>query len=212
LKNKIRPRISFFILLLVNLLPVLGVFLFNWNVFIIIFLYWLENVITGFYNVLRMLTLGPYNVIHWVGKIFTATFFTFHYGMFTAVHGIFVITLFGRETVKDLGNIDPAIIFSIITKYKLVYVVLALFLSHGISFLINYIGSGEYQRTNLKTLMMRPYTRIIVLHLVVLAGGFFVMALKSPQIGIILLVFLKTTFDLKSHKKEHGKDKKQLTG
>lgn len=205
-----KPRITLLLLLLVNLLPVLGVFFLDWNVFVLIFLYWLENVLTGFFNILRMLLVQPWHILHWIGKLFTITFFTFHYGMFTAVHGIFVVMLFGGNTISNTGSMNFNIVFNIISEYKLLYIVLALFLSHGLSFLINYIGKKEYQDTNLKKLMGRPYSRVVILHIVVLVGGFFVMALKSPKLGIVLLVFLKTFFDLVAHKREHAKDKKQL--
>jgi hypothetical protein len=210
MQNDLKPKITLIMLLTVNLLPLLGVYLLGWNVFVLIFLYWLENVITGFFNILRMLVLQPWHILHWFGKLFTVGFFTFHYGMFTAVHGVFVIMLFGGESITNRGTISPSIIFDIISKYQLIYIVLALYLSHGLSYLINYIGGKEYQKTNLKILMGRPYGRIIILHIVVLIGGFFVLALKSPKLGIVLLVFLKTFFDLAAHRKEHVKNKKQL--
>ncbi len=205
-----KPTITLIVMLLVNLLPLLGVFFLNWNVFVLIFLYWLENVITGFYNILRMLVVKPWNILHWIAKLFTVTFFTIHYGMFTLVHGVFVIMLFGGEAYRSLGTINPHIILSIISEYRLLYIVLALFLSHGISFIVNYIAGKEYQKADLKTIMFRPYGRIIILHFVVLIGGFLVMALRSPKLGIVLLVCLKTLFDLTAHRKEHSPDKKKL--
>jgi len=206
-EEKTGSKITLITLLGVNLIPIFGVFLLGWNTFAVIFIYWLENIITGFFNVLRMLIIQPWHIIHWIGKLFMAGFFTFHYGMFTAVHGLFVIILFGKESMPSAGLPTPSIIIEIIVKNQLIFAVLALFLSHGLSFLINFIGKQEYKTLTLKYLMARPYTRVIVLHLVVLAGGFFITLLKAPKIGIILLVILKTIFDLKAHNREYKKIK-----
>jgi len=70
---------------------------------------------------------------------------------------------------------------------------LALAVSHTISFFVNYIGKGEYRQTSLQRLMVQPYTRVIILHITVLIGGFLVMLLGSPVVGLILLIALKLT-------------------
>ena len=46
-------------LLLVNLLPVVGVLGFGWNTFNVVFVYWLENVIIGVINLLKIVTCWP---------------------------------------------------------------------------------------------------------------------------------------------------------
>jgi hypothetical protein len=81
----------------------------------------------------------------------------------------------------------------------------ALALSRGISFATNYIGSGEYQRASLQQLMAQPYGRIVVMHIAILGGGFLMMALHSPVWGLLLLVALKTTLDLRGHFAERQK-------
>ena len=47
-------RYSLPALILSNLVPVAGVILFDWNVSAILLLYWAENAIIGFFNVLKM--------------------------------------------------------------------------------------------------------------------------------------------------------------
>jgi hypothetical protein len=51
--------------------------------------------------------------------------------------------------------------------------------------------------------MAQPYGRVVILHLTILLGGFMVMALGSPMIGLILLITLKTFVDIKAHLKQH---------
>src|SRR5580693_9053500 len=89
-------------LLIANLSPLVAVFVFHWDVFSILFLFWLENVIVGGVNVLKMILAGtgakdlpPYgSTVFWVIKIFLIPFFCLHYGMFTFVHGMFIVGIF----------------------------------------------------------------------------------------------------------------------
>ena len=88
-------RPSVIALVLANLVPVFGVLFLHWEVFPLMFLFWSENAIIGVLNVLKMLTANPESPVSWAGKLFIIPFFCVHYGMFTFVHGIFVIALFG---------------------------------------------------------------------------------------------------------------------
>jgi hypothetical protein len=53
--------------------------------------------------------------------------------------------------------------------------------------------------------MGKPYARVAILHLVIILGGFLLMALKSPLVGLLLLIVLKIIFDLRNHIREHAK-------
>jgi hypothetical protein len=53
--------------------------------------------------------------------------------------------------------------------------------------------------------MQQPYGRIVVLHLTILGGGFLMLALHSPAVGLLLLVALKTALDLRGHFAERKK-------
>lgn len=46
-------------LIAANFIPLVGIMLFGWSTFEVIFVYWLENVILGGLNVIRMLTCDP---------------------------------------------------------------------------------------------------------------------------------------------------------
>jgi len=85
----------------------------------------------------------------------------------------------------------------------MIWAVIGLFISHGVSFVENYILGQEYKTGSLKKLMHQPYKRIIVMHIAILAGGIFVMQLDSPMPLLIALVLLKIFFDLHLHKKSH---------
>ncbi len=191
------------ILFLANAIPLLGVALLGWDVFPIVFLYWLENVVVGAFNVLRLVSARPREVDHWVGKVFLVPFFVFHYGMFTMVHGVFVFNLFGRD--RGFHGFFPSLeaIWSTVREYGLLWAVLALLLSHAFSYGWNYLGNGEFRTATLRTLMHQPYRRVVVLHVVILFGGFAVLALGEPIAALLLLVLLKTGIDWAAHLREH---------
>src|SRR5688572_28095383 len=83
------------VLVAANLVPLAGVLFLDWSVFATLLVFWVENVIVGAFNVLRMLVAQPQIGAMWAAKLFMIPFFTFHYGMFVTVHGVFVLALFG---------------------------------------------------------------------------------------------------------------------
>jgi hypothetical protein len=190
-------------LIAANLVPLAGVFLFGWKVFPLLLLFWFENVIIGFFNALKMVFATPDQKFQWAAKLFIVPFFCFHYGMFTFVHGVFVVALFGGGTNR--GFPSPATFLNEMIEQKLVWAGLGLFVSHGISVAHNYLIGGEFRRAGVQSLMTQPYGRIVVLHVTILLGGFLMMALKSPALGLVLLVVLKVLLDLRAHLAERVK-------
>jgi uncharacterized protein DUF6498 len=194
---------SALVLVAANLVPLAGVLLFGWTVFATLLLFWVENLIVGAFNVLRMLVAQPQNGAMWAAKLFMIPFFTFHYGMFVTVHGVFVLTLFGGG-FAGRGFPTPATYVHAVQVAGVAPAAWGLALSHAVSFAFNYIGSGEYKSALVPALMFRPYGRVMVLHVVILGGGFLVAMLGSPLIPLALLVVLKTGLDLFSHVREHA--------
>ena len=190
-------------LVLANAVPLVGVLLLGWTVFPLLLLYWLENVVVGAFNVLKMLLAKPAEPVYWAGKLFLIPFFIVHFGGFTFVHGVLVVAFFGPKGIQpfDLLTAVPAAI----RANQLGWGVLSLIASHGFSFYWNYVKNGEYQRASLQALMGQPYGRVIVLHLTVLFGGWIVMLLGSPVGALLVLVALKTAADWRGHRAERRK-------
>ena len=191
---------SLLVLGLANALPIAGVLLLGWKVFPFVLLYWLENVVVGGFNVGKLLLAQPQEPAYSVGKLFLIPFFVFHFGMFTLVHGVFVFALFGAKSLPRFDSL--AELPEAIRAYHLGWGVLALVVSHGLSFYWNYFENGEYRRASLPILMMQPYARLVVLHLAVLFGGWIVLTLGSPLLALLVLVALKTAADVRAHQAE----------
>ncbi len=193
---------SALVLVAANLVPLVGVLGFHWTVFSVLLLYWCENVVVGAFNILRMLAASPKDIAVDAGKLFLIPFFTFHYGMFAMVHGIFVLTLFGPG---GRFSPSPAAFIAAVSAAGVWYGVLAIVLSHGFSFLHNYIAGGEFRRASLQQLMFQPYARVMVLHVTILVGGFAAKAMGAPVAALIVLIALKTGIDLRAHLAERSK-------
>jgi hypothetical protein len=216
--RNIVPRLPLISLLAANAVPLFGVLFLKWDAFNIVLLYWAENLAVGFYNVLKMALVKVKEPKEHLGKLFVIPFFIIHFGGFTGIHGIFVLMMFGKSDgdfmdrtswpcflafVQILLNVVREALSIMTPQMRLA--VLALFASHGISFVYNYLIKGEYARTNLGKLMAAPYGRVVVMHVAIIAGGFVLVALKSPVALLLVLVVLKTFLDVKLHLYEHSK-------
>ena len=151
-----------------------------------------------------------------IGRIALAVFFLIHYGMFWLVHGIFVFALpsflDGSGSAPLVGCGDPnasggllacGTPFGSLDSSSVAITAAVLFLSHGASFFLNYIGHGEYVTASPTRQMAAPYTRVVILHVTIIAGAFVVATLGAPLGALLILVILKTAFDLGLHLREH---------
>lgn len=185
-----------------NLIPLLGALLWGWSVFDIVVLYWVENVIVGLINAVRMMLISNKGDggAAFLEKGFSAGFFLVHYGIFTVVHGVFVFSLLGGGFPGNGQKADPGVLFD-----KLGWAVLALIGSHLLSFFVNFLGRKEYQKRTLKEQMFAPYPRMIALHIAIIFGAFAIQALGQPIVLLAILVIGKTIVDWKLHVKSHRK-------
>lgn len=182
-------------LLLANAVPLLGVLLFDWSLAHVMILYWLESAIIGFFNVLKMFRIGGLSAL---GE---CAFFVFHFGMFMSVHFVFLVYLFLAG--PGLGDVPPSIIMELARDLRLA--VLALFVSHGWSWAVNFIGQREYEGRTVREQMLEPYGRIVLMHMTLIGGAVPVMFLGMPVGALVLLVAIKTVMDLHAHRRGHRK-------
>ncbi len=231
-------RLPALILIGANLIPLAGVLFWDWSLFQVVALYWLENVMLGALNLLRMLLSSPgreafaamqvkgrpapalpmddkaARTANNVMKCFLMPFFTVHYGIFCFVHGMFVFVLLGKDKGAGHGGMFsglPALVEKAAAEGGL-WAVAALAGSHLFSFVYHFLIGGEYRRTSAPLLMMAPYGRIVVLHIAILFGAFAIMALGSPIFLLILLVAGKTILDLTMHLRSHRGEASKKAG
>jgi Family of unknown function (DUF6498) len=194
-----------------NLVPVIGVLMWHWDVASIVILYWSENLIIGAATVIKMIGHAP------IGGIFRSAFFIVHYGGFCAVHGMLLLSLL-LHVNDPFGQLHWPFFFVFVElllnvtrkAFELappdwIYAFIGLCVSHAVSLVYNFFMKGERTRVTGQQLMTAPYSRIIVLHLTVLFGAWGVIAVHSPMPLLLLLIAGKIVLDVSSHIKEHRK-------
>jgi hypothetical protein len=72
-----------------------------------------------------------------------------------------------------------------------------------VSFVDNFLKRREYADATMKGLMTAPYSRITVMQLTLIFGGWVILLLGSPVPALALLVVLKTAVDFSAHQAEH---------
>ncbi len=172
-----------------------GVLVLHWPVLSIMLLFWCENVLIGVFNVLRMLSTGVQRGAGaFAAAVGTSVFFTLHYGLFTLVHGLFVITLF--SSLRDGGSDDEfyAVLREAVLAESGFLVALAVLAVLQVMDFVEWRSTPPPARPS--DLMAAPYGRIVILHLTILFGGFLVMQLGTPAAGVLLLIALKLIADL----------------
>lgn len=201
---RITPSAIF--LIVVNLFPLVGVLAFDWRVFDVLLLYWIENVVIGVINVMRMAVVAPANAsrsVPPVRRAMMSAFFTAHYGMFCYGHLMAVVTLFagdqGIDAARSTLHIDSV---AELLQSPLGLASAGIAISHLFSFVFNFLLGGERRRTDLGELMQRPYGRVIVMHVTIIAGGGLVQLLGSPVGLLLALVVTKIAVDFALHNRE----------
>ena len=223
MNDKYLTNIPLIALVAANLIPFWGVLFWGWDAFNVVLLYWSENIVVGFYNILKMAFAKVSHPAEHLGKLFMIPFFSVHYGGFCAVHGSFVLMLF-KEDSSFMNNTTWPCFFVFlqmllnviknafsIMSLEMRYAMGALFVSHGVSFVYNYLIKGEYARIKSDRLMGSPYARIVVMHVAIIFGAFLTAALGSPVGILIILVALKTYLDVIFHKRQHKKHQAKTT-
>lgn len=220
---------SLLLLVAANTIPVLGVIFFNWHPVVLLIIYWVESAIIGLFNLLMMFISGIIEKGAFspsgagLAAIF-CPFFMFHYGLFMLVHGVFIAVMYMAVTAGSLsGSGDSG--FELVRLFRLFYppewtlkgvlgselsAVAALFINHLISFYMNFIRTREYNNTTPQDYFIRPYKRIVVMHVTIILGFFTIVLSGMRGAGVIIVwVTLKVLADLKMNIGELGSEHKK---
>jgi hypothetical protein len=189
--RRLRTLLSAAALVAANLVPVAGVLFWDWPLATLLALYWAETAVIGVFNVFKMLLIHP------LGGLFLGAFFCVHFGMFMFVHALFLAAFF----LQGFAGFEsaPALLLAAL-RWELLFLVL----SHAVSFVLHWILGDERRKHTLAQQMGAPYSRVILMHVTILFGGFAVLALGAPGAVLALFIVLKTIMDLRAHLKEHG--------
>ena len=189
------------LLIFSNLIVIVLALIQGWRLIELVWVYWLQNIIIGFFNWRRMMNLKQFSTENFKSngvqppptkktRRSTALFFLFHYGFFHLVYLVFLVQFIDTFPSQVLlhGAIGMAIFF------------------------FNHYFSYRYNRElddatvpNIGSIMFLPYLRVIPMHLVILFGA----GLDGGSRGILIFfLLLKTTADVLMHTIEHRINRK----
>jgi hypothetical protein len=174
-------------LILVNLIPVAGVLFFGWQIGHVVILFWLESLMIGFFNLLRILLAQGRHEMKPANKYGTALFFLIHYFGFMIAQGFFMFALvLDSDDILTLSRLNIPLVFA------------GLLLFYSFNFISEFILSGEFQRKTPDSFFFRPYGRVAIQQVLVLGGGWLIETGRLPrEMAITLtLVGMKILVDL----------------
>ncbi len=238
---------SAIIIVLSNILFIIVAVLQNVSLQEVWIVYWCQSIIIGFFAVFRMLTykLNPHPAVKVIlaespmpkkglvemgmqttARIFTAGFFIFHYGFFHVVYLVFIGFSFISSSFMGVftapGSFVDAAGAAQLPGPNILLIFLGaliFFIAHLISFILNFAKDNQ-KSWDLGELMFAPYSRIVPMHISIIAGGFIVMFLGVPMtmmfgsggsraVEVLIIVFflgLKVVLDLTSHDSAHSSE------
>ncbi|MBN1941132.1 MAG: hypothetical protein JW772_03040 [Candidatus Diapherotrites archaeon] len=199
---------TFTLLLFSNIATIILALSLNWGLMTILWGYWLQSVIIGFFTFIKLLilssktsneTIGP------LGGVFLAFFFAAHYGLFHFGYMMFLIffSLFGF--VSEAQGFPTGALAMPIDFLGIAIMGAIFFVTHGFSF-VYHLQKSKGQQVTMGTMhstMMEPYKRIVPMHLTILFGGWIIMIGMAHQIVLVFFLLLKTAADLWGHGTKH---------
>ena len=205
---------SLVMVVLANLVPVVGVFWFGWDAFVVVLSYWLEGAVVGLFTLIKIIWALPgYNPTPGtsvryerkgkdVSGHFTATqmskravvpAFVGVYGGLMLFYGLLLMMFLGGEpTVEKLTSRLSGVSTGLLT------VLVLMLISHAWTFYMEFVRGPEWVKSDPVFHFWRPFGRFVLLQLLVVIGGVVTLGLSLPRFYLVLFIFLKTCGDMLS--------------
>ncbi len=187
-----------------NLLPVVGVFLWDWSPVEVFMVYALETVIVGLFTLLKMgIVTAVRKKDDWynAGKstkqsgLFFMLFFLAHYGIFVAIQTGLFVQVSGIGKQHRSGFFDFFINWPHYIGPDAWYMLIGFVISYGFSLVWNFLRTGQYKTIPLMHLMFQPYGRIFIQQFTVILGSMF-LSFGAGKIFILIFAAIKICFEV----------------
>lgn len=190
-------------LIIINLVPLLGVWFQGWDPARIFLFYCLETILIGIFHAFKMIAVillsekgnlpSTFKGSIVFAGIFIVCFFIMHYGifvfvqtsMFFAISGIYKGDIFGLNinTLKELLGNEGMLMIAIFVVYYILDCIKQL-----ASFRIDKVS-------DIVKLMFQPYVRIFIQQFVLILGSMF-LAFKLGNIFILIFIVVRICIEL----------------
>ena len=197
LARQFRADRSAAFLILANLVTIVLAVVQEWDIRDVMWIYWGQSVIIGFFNWRRILDLKQFSTKGLLindqpveptrqTQLHVAWFFLLHYGFFHLAYFMFL-----SHEKEPLAGARVLVVAACIIVFLV---------NHGFSYWHN--RHRDMKRTpNIGTIMFFPYARVIPMHLTILFGSH---SAKGSAGELILFLGLKTLADVIMHMVEHA--------
>ena len=195
--------ISDFVLIVVNLIPLYGVWFEGWDAKQIFLVYCMETVIVGLINVIKMACVTIFvkkrdvwenggSTTMQSGWLFIF-FFIIDYGLFVFVQTQIFFGVTGMLSGRSLFNGYAKIPELLGPNGRLLLLIFVAY--YTAQNLFSFFNSGTYKTISMGRLMFEPYLRIFVQQFVVLLGSMF-LTFGGGKIFMLIFIVVKVFFEL----------------
>jgi hypothetical protein len=205
-------KITIISLAVSNVFLMVMALLFDWRTYDMVFIFWCENVVIGFYTAIKLPAcqmVSPENLNHFpvparfIRYIISPAFLLFML-IFSALHLAMIHMMFYPE-VESYAEAHKSFAFPEINRMALWSALIALMISHGVSFLLHFVREKEYLKIRMDEMFLIPFKRLLVVHVVVLALGIGLGIFEGNSTLMVILFFTgKLWVDYKRHTNEHS--------
>ena len=205
-------------LLLINAIILALALILDWSLYDIIFSYWLENLVIGFYNIFKMYKVDGGNPedhykIENDKKVYVppiktpfVIIFICHFGILWAIYGNFIQKEFNMDEL--LYQTDNGYDFVKLIDWPMRIAFIGLFISHGVDYFKNFIGKKEYVNRTFSKQMVEPYKGILIINSVLLSVAMFSWKTTgSHPFMLFFMILLKVLVELKLFEQDHKLNK-----
>lgn len=190
-------------LIVINLLPVYGVWFNGWNAKEVFLVYCLETIIIGFFTLTKLGIATAVRKKDWwenngtktmMSGLFFMLFFLVHYSLFV---GVQTSIFFGVISMHDNSG-PPNILEFILHPNKYLgpegWLLLCAFVfGYGYENLMQFILNNDYRTKSFARIMFEPYMRIFIQQFTVILGAF-VLLFNADKIFILIFAAVKIFF------------------
>jgi hypothetical protein len=192
----------FVVNIIANLIPLFGVYWLDWNITLIIFIYYVESIIIVIFNYLKIknnenpiptkvfLNARKVESLEEVKKLLGSTTLSF-YGLALLIYSVFIWIVFIGQLFKNLDDLKKVGFFLLSTAIN----ILILIFSYWFEYKVNYIGNQENKRESLGVLFSSPLKRVLILHVTIVLGAFSVNSLDQNYFALYIFVLAKIVLD-----------------
>ena len=187
-----------------NLIPIFGVVVLDWNAVQILLLFWCENVITGVMTLPRIVgaqaleptrAAGSGEIVIPTyglgGRTLLALFFVVHYGLFCLGHGFFTSVL-----LADRSADWPALWSGVFAERDFRLAILGMVAVQMILLVKDWLLPRQWRRSGPREEMIRPYGRILILHMTVIVGAWVAGGAEAPTAVVLVLCLVKAVAEI----------------